>query len=387
VETLKVLVVDDEPGIRLGIARVLQGFTVRVPDLNGEVGFEVSQAESGEEALALVSAAAPDILLLDHKLPGISGLEVLDLIGKTPHDWLTVMITAYATIDTAVQATKRGAHDFLAKPFTPDELKSTIYKAAKHLVLQREARRLAAEQRQVRFQFISVLAHELKAPLAAVEGYLEVIKDRAVEPDTPEFRAVIDRSIVRIDGMRKMIFDLLDLTRIESGRKQRQLAEVDVRAVAAKAVETAQPAATERGISIELHAGDPVPMVADAGELEIVLNNLVSNAVKYNRSGGRVDVALESRAEGATIRVTDTGIGMSPEEAALVGGEFVRIKNARTRGILGSGLGLSIVRKLAALYEGELKVTSAPDVGSTFTVTLASAAPVAAPVVAGAPNR
>ena len=104
-ENLKVLVVDDEPGIRLGIARVLQRYKVRVPDLNGEVLFAVSQAETGEEALALLRADAPDILLLDHKLPGISGLEVLDVINKEPHDWLTVMITAYATIDTAVHAT------------------------------------------------------------------------------------------------------------------------------------------------------------------------------------------------------------------------------------------------------------------------------------------
>jgi len=372
VEILKVLVVDDEPGIRLGIARVLQGFTVRVPDLNGEVGFEVSQAETGEEALAILSTAAPDILLLDHKLPGISGLKVLDLTNKKPHDWLTVMITAYATIDTAVQATKRGAHDFLAKPFTPEELKSTIYKAAKHLVLQREARRLAAEKRQVRFQFISVLAHELKAPLAAVEGYLEVIRDRAVEPGTSKFDEVIDRSIVRLEGMRKMIFDLLDLTRIESGQKQRQLAEVDVRTVAAKAVETAQPAAAERGISIELHPGVPVLMVADSGELEIILNNLVSNAVKYNRDGGRVDVTLSVADSRIALTVADTGIGMSPEEAAQLGGEFVRIKNSKTRSILGSGLGLSIVKKLATLYGGELGIVSTPDVGSTFTVTLSA---------------
>jgi signal transduction histidine kinase len=282
------------------------------------------------------------------------------------------MITAYATIDTAVQATKRGAHDFLAKPFTPEELKSTIYKAAKHLVLQREARRLAAEKRQVRFQFISVLAHELKAPLAAVEGYLEVIRDRAVEPGTPKFDEVIDRSIVRLEGMRKMIFDLLDLTRIESGQKQRQLAEVDVRIVAAKAVETAQPAAAERGISIELHAGEPLLMVADSGELEIILNNLVSNAVKYNRDGGRVDVTLAVADSHIALTVTDTGIGMSPEEAAQLGGEFVRIKNSKTRAILGSGLGLSIVKKLATLYGGELGIVSTPDVGSTFTVTLSA---------------
>ena len=106
---------------------------------------------------------------------------------------------------------------------------------------------------------------------------------------------------------------------------------MDVRTVAAKAVETAQPAATERGISIELHPGELVPMVADAGELEIILNNLVSNAVKYNRDGGRVDVALSVADSRVTVAVADTGIGMTPAEAAQLGGEFVRIKNSKTR--------------------------------------------------------
>jgi len=370
VETLRVLVVDDEPGIRLGVARVLQGYRVRVPDLNGEVSVAVSQAETGEEALALLERDAPDILLLDHKLPGISGLEVLDIINKEPHDWLTVMITAYATIDTAVHATKRGAHDFLAKPFTPEELKSTIYKAAKHLILQREARRLAAEKRQVRFQAISVLAHELKAPLGAVEGYLEVLRDGVAAPGSAEYRDVIARSFGRIGGMRKMILDLLDLTAIESGQKRRELAAVDARAVAERAIETARAAAGERGIAIALDAPAAVPMVADPGELEIILNNLVSNAVKYNREGGSVTVALSASDGRVALAVADTGIGLAPEEAAQLGGEFVRIKNARTRRITGSGLGLSIVKKLASLYGGELSIASAPDVGSTFTVTL-----------------
>ena len=372
-ETLKVLVVDDEPGIRLGVARVLQSFRPRLHDVEGEVRFEIGQADSGEAALEQVAATVPDLLLLDHKLPGISGLEVLDRLRDSAPKLLVVMITAYATIETAVSATKRGAYDFLAKPFTPEELKSTVYKAAQHLLLQREARRLAAEKRQVRFQFISVLAHELKAPLAAVEGYLQILKDGVVAPGSEQSTEMLGRSLSRIDGMRKLITDILDLTRIESGQKTRELTSVDVGALARRAIETATPAATARGITIELHSSDRVAFQADAGELEIVLNNLVSNAVKYNRDHGRVDVTLQSRAGGLRIEVADTGIGMSEEEQSRLFGEFVRIKNARTRTILGSGLGLSIVKKLAALYGGDVTVASRPDEGSTFTVNLAGA--------------
>ena len=369
-ETLKILVVDDELGIRLGVTRALQDFRVRMPDLESEVGFELGQAESGEEALERLASDRPDILLLDHKLPGISGIEVLERLASEPRDMLTVMVTAYATIETAVSATKRGAYDFLAKPFTPDELKSTIYKAARHLLLQREARRLQREKRQVRFQFISVLAHELKAPLAAVEGYLSLLQGGVVEPGSPKYDGIVERSLQRIGGMRKLIVDILDLTHIESGQKQRELAEVDVRSIASRAIETATPAAEARRLTISLDGPEAPVFLADAGELEIIFNNLVSNAVKYNRPGGRVEVRVRTERETLIVEVADTGIGMSAEEMARLFGEFVRIKNAKTRDILGTGLGLSIVKKLAQLYGGDVAVTSEPDIGSTFTVRL-----------------
>ena len=116
-------------------------------------------------------------------------------------------------------------------------------------------------------------------------------------------------------------------------------------------------------------------LVADRGELEILFNNLVSNAVKYNREGGRVDVTVDEAGGGLRVVVADTGIGLTPEEAARLFQEFVRIKNDRTRGIAGTGLGLSIVKKLAQLYGGDVHVQSQPGVGSTFEVTLPQAKP------------
>jgi two-component system sensor histidine kinase/response regulator len=280
------------------------------------------------------------------------------------------MITAYATLETAIDATKRGAYDFLPKPFTPEELRVAVRRAVKHLVVQRQARRLAEEKRQVRFQFISVLGHELKAPLAAIEGYLQILRDGTAGNDPAVQAQVVERALIRAGGMRRLIAELLDLTRIESGQKRRELAEVDVRDVARAAIETATPAARERHVEIVLHAPEHVPAVADRGELEILLNNLVSNAVKYNREGGRVDVVIEEADGGVRLIVADTGIGLTAEEARRLFQEFVRIKNDRTRGIPGTGLGLSIVKKLAQLYGGDVTVRSEPGVGSTFEVSL-----------------
>ena len=219
----------------------------------------------------------------------MSGVELLAVLADRPVPFLTVMMTAYATLENAVVATKRGAYDFLAKPFTPEELRTVISKTTRHLLLTRETRRLAQEKRQVRFQLLSVIVHELKAPLGAIQGYLNILKDRTAGDDPVVYARAIDRSLVRIDGMRKLIMDLLDLTRLESGQKKRECASLDLEDVAP----------LRDGVGPLRGAGPPhrcrprgrrtVPMLADRSEMEIVLNNLLTNAVKYNRDGGRVD--------------------------------------------------------------------------------------------------
>lgn len=369
-ETLNVLVVDDEPGMRSGIERVLRNVTFDLPDIDKTVSVNLTQAADGEQALKQIESEKPDLLLLDHHLPGISGMEILEQVIPEQSDMLAVMITAYASLETAVSATKRGAYDFLAKPFTPQELKATVRKAARHLILQREARRLAEEKRQMRFQFISVLAHELKAPLGAIDGYLHLMQDRVAGEELGAYDKMIGRCAARLDGMQKLIYDLLDLTRIESGQKNRQIESVDFREIAEQSIESFTPDAARRDIDVELHIESPVQMTVDRGELEIVLNNLVSNAVKYNRDGGRVDVTCRAADDVVTITVSDTGIGMAPEDVEKLFAEFTRIKNSKTQDILGSGLGLSILKKLAQLNGGDVSVASQVDKGTTFTVTM-----------------
>jgi two-component system, sensor histidine kinase and response regulator len=369
-EKLRTLVVDDELGMREGIRKALARFEFRLPDLDETYGFEVDTAGSGAETEARLLASPPDILLLDHKLPDTTGLEMLERFRADTAERVTIMITAYASLETAVSAIKGGAFDFLAKPFTPDELKKTLTKAAQHLLLARQVRRLAREKQQVRFQFISVLGHELKSPLNAVEGYLHLVKDRTLGDRIEDYDEAVGRSLLRLAGMRKIIGDLLDLTRIESGAKKRDLADGDLAALARTAIETASPEADRRGIAISLDSPPSLPFVCDPGEIEMMLNNLLSNAVKYNRDGGRVDVRLGSEAGLASIVVADTGIGMSPEELAGLFREFSRVKNEKTRHILGTGLGLTILRRLARLYGGDVAVESVPDLGTTFTVTL-----------------
>ena len=366
---LDVLIVDDEAGMRTGAERSLEGFTVPLEDFKETVSFKVRSAATGAEALAEINKANPDIVLLDYKLPDMTGLDVLaEAEGGA---FLTIMITAFASLEVAVTATKRGAFDFLAKPFTPEELRATIQKAARNVYLKRKAKRLEEEKRQVRFEFISVLAHELKSPLAAVEGYMHLMKERMKGPDLAAYDSMVDRSVVRIGGMRKLVMDLLDLTRLESGKKKRVLEQVDLGKAAALAAEAVAERAAARNIRVELKVQAPALLNADAGEIDMILSNLVTNAVKYNKQDGRVTLEISRLPDGsAQISCSDTGIGMTPDEQAKLFGEFVRIKNEHTRAIDGSGLGLSILRKIAGLYGGDVKVASTYGEGSVFKVTL-----------------
>ncbi len=370
-EVFKVLVVDDEPGIRTGISRVLQSFSVKLEEENLNIIFEVDTVETAEDALEKIKKSPPHIILLDNKLPGMSGIEALEKITsmKLPETY-TIVITAYASIESAVRATKFGAYDFLPKPFTPTDLKNTIYKVVKQLIVERKARQLAEEKKKIRFEFLSVLAHELKAPINAVDGYLKILEDMDVSKNPELVKDLIKRCIVRNDYMRKMINDLLDLTRIESGQKVRNIVEVDLKKVSQRAIETNLVEAQKRNITINLHADEPVIVKADEGEMEIILNNLISNAVKYNKDNGKVDIYLSRDNDKVVIKVADTGIGMTPDECAKLFHDFARIRNKKTENILGSGLGLSTVKKLAQIYNGNVSVHSIPEEGTTFTVEI-----------------
>jgi len=368
--TLHLLGVDDERGMRLGIKRALEAYSVDIPEINDRVNFDIVLAETGEEAVDMIRAQTPDILLLDYKLPGITGLDVLNQTAEFSGKMLTIMITAYASIETAITATKRGAYDFLPKPFTPEDLRHSVRKAAARIIIARRASELEEANKRVRFDFIRVLGHELKAPLSSVTSYLHIMKDHISGSEIKDYDDMIHRSLVRLKQMNKLILDLLDMTRIESGQKSRTLVSVDLNAAVDQAVELVRTEAEDRRVSIHADVPDNTVMTGDQAEINMILNNLVSNAVKYNRDDGSVAISLARDEDVVTLKVQDTGIGMTQEEADRLFGEFVRIHNARTKNILGSGLGLSIVKKLAELYGGSVSVKSEPDQGSTFTVVL-----------------
>ena len=367
---LKILVVDDEPGIRSGVSRILRNFRVDYPFMDEAFEFEVIEASTGEAGIEIIESDQPDILLLDNKLPGIQGVEVLEYIRKKQKNIIVVMITSYASLELAVKATNDGAYDFIPKPFTPQELKSSIENITKRVFLKKMTNKLQDTGKQIRFTFLSVLSHELKAPLHAIEGYLKMIQDRSNGTRLEDYDVMLERSLDRIKGMRHLILDLLDLTRVESGKAKRNVAEVDLAAIARTAMDTMRPYAIQRDVALSIHVENPVVIQADAEEMEIIFNNLISNAIKYNKDGGKVDCTIDKQEDCMQITVVDTGIGLTPAELEKIFDDFVRIKNEKTKNITGSGLGLPIIKKLIDQYLGKIEVSSVPDQGSTFIVRL-----------------
>jgi len=368
--TLKLLIVDDEPGIRTGVTRSLRNYNVSFPFLEEDFGFDVIEADTGEKAIDIMNNQNIDIVLLDNQLPGISGIEVLDDIKKKELDVSVMMITSYASLDLAIKATNNGAYNFLPKPFTPQEIRTAIEGITKNLYLKRMTRKMNQEGKQIRFQFLSVLSHELKSPINAIEGYLRIMQEKQVGELIDDYKVMIERSIERLKGMRGLIMDLLDLTKIESGRRTREIKNIDLHDVAKIVVDTVEPLAIQRNIKIYLDADENIFLNADSYEIEVILNNFVSNAVKYNKENGKVYLQLKRYDDFISIVIEDTGIGMTEEETALLFKDFVRIKNEKTRNISGSGLGLSIAKKMLEIYKGAIEVESTPNIGTKFILKI-----------------
>jgi signal transduction histidine kinase len=367
---LKVLVVDDESGIRSGVSRILSNFQVNYPFMDEDYTYEVLEAATGEEGITIIDRDKPDIVLLDNKLPGIQGTEVLEYIRNKKYDIVVAMITSYASLDVALKAHKFGATDFVPKPFTPQELKSSIENITKQQYLKRITHKINQEGKKIRYQFLSVLSHELRAPLNAIEGYLRMMQEKESGDRIEDYATPIERSLQRIQGMRNLIMDLLDFTKIRLERKDEKIEDVHLSNIASNAIVTVRPYAIQMEVSVNLIMKSDAVIMADPTDMEIIFNNLVSNSVKYNRRGGNSEIIIDEGESEVIIQFSDTGIGINEADREDLFSEFVRIKNEKTRNISGSGLGLSIVKKVVELYKGTISVDSTPDIGTTFTVRL-----------------
>lgn len=363
----RILVVDDEPGMREGCRRILSAD-----------GYSVETADDGQSGLDLFLARRDfDAVLVDLKMPRMSGLELVEHMRRHDPDVLILIITAHAAIDTAVEATKRGAYGYLPKPFTPDELLLPLRNGLGHRALAMEARRLReeaerhrAEMEKARFTFIGMVAHELRSPLAAIEGCIDAVQSSSREL-TPDDRALLNRARLRAAGLRKMVGEMLNLTALYTGNFTLRPTDVSLVEIIEESLAANRDAAHEKGISLACDVPADAPTLrADRDALKSAVGNLIDNAIKYTPERGHVAVSLTSDAGAAVISVSDNGIGMTDEEQAHAFDEFFRARSSAAAQVPGAGLGLALVRRLVEMHSGTVSVRSAPGNGSTFTISL-----------------
>jgi two-component system, sensor histidine kinase and response regulator len=370
IETLlvKTYVIIPNLQIRSAIHTYLSKFQVRISDLDKEVRFEVRGGGSLKDAKQELNSKNVDFFIVGQDLTDGNAFDFFSFIKSTTPHLPFIFMSKNITLDIALKATRMGSIDILTIPFSADELRAGAKKAAHQIILDRQTKALEKERKKIRFEFLAVLTHELKAPISAVESYLQIMKSRILGDNFSKYNHMIDRSLIRMDGMRRLIFDLLDLTRIESGQKKREINKINISDLIFHVIEALSSMTQLKKVTIVNNFPPNVEIIGDPIELQIVFNNLISNAIKYNKDNGQVFIEGQNTASYLKISVRDTGIGLSTDEIQRLFGEFVRIRNEKTTNIEGSGLGLSIVKKIVSMYQGTVNVQSKVDEGSTFEV-------------------
>lgn len=481
-----VLIVDDEKGLRLGAKRLLTG-----------EGYEVTTAENGTEGIKLGTSKEFDLAIIDLKMPDVDGLEVLKRIREKYPNTVCFIATAYASYETAIESTKIGAHSYIPKPFTPEELLQHLKEGySKRLILleaekwqkEREERLLEVAFEKTRLntiinsltdgvlvvnkeglavlfnpaalhfleldkiiveeyildklhpeilelinkflkavssdiksysiqlelkpnreffieataspvyhpgnnlagvavvfkditefkrieliksQFVSMVSHELKAPIAAVYGFLKLFNDDSIKLSGEQRKEYENRSMVRLDGLLKMVNDLLDISRMELKTVKREIKEINIPDIIHSVLELFQLEIKNKKLEVNLNIERNVHnVIADADEINRLFTNLISNAIKYNNDLGLINIIINTSGNFVVTEIKDSGIGLKPEEKTKLFSEFFRAKNEKTKNIGGTGLGLSIVKRIVDSCSGKIEVDSEYGEGTTFRVYL-----------------
>jgi signal transduction histidine kinase len=224
---------------------------------------------------------------------------------------------------------------------------------------------------RMKSDFVNMVSHELRTPLVTVSQQLSVILDGIAGEVSEKQRELLTRAKERNRELVTMVKNLLDLSKIESGEIVQYKEPMNLNVPIGKVIDMMLPQAIEKGISLEFQPHEPLPVIdADVNNMEGVFTNLISNAVKYTNEGGKVSVRSRVKGGYVQIDVADTGIGIAREDLAKIFDRFYRVKTEQTRKVVGSGLGLSIVKGIIEAHLGSIEVESEPGKGTTFSVFL-----------------
>jgi two-component system, chemotaxis family, sensor kinase CheA len=395
---LKILLIDDDQHFREYLRRVLL-----------KSGHAVEEAAGGVEGLETCAVYRPDLVLVDLEMPDMTGLELVErFVADTP-EMPVIVISGTGDMNDVIQAHRLGAWDYISKPVDVNVLLWAIERASERakLILENRNNQEELEQKikdrtrqlikanQAKSRFLSNMSHELRTPLNSMLVLSELLaQNKSGNLTDPQLQYVTTIHHSGKDLLR-LIEDLLDLSKIEAGKMQLQLEELNLKEMLLDLQMLFEPMVEKKGLELSIHISEFVPQVilSDYQRMLQVLRNMVSNALKFTETGS-IQVLIDRPVPGNSclvdsdpdrtlaISVTDTGIGIPPDQCDLVFDEFKQADNAvgKTH-YKGTGLGLPISRKLARALGGDIDFVSELNHGSCFTLYLPEALATERPVV------
>ncbi|MCP4426441.1 MAG: HAMP domain-containing histidine kinase [Chloroflexi bacterium] len=354
----KILIIDDEEVVIDSCTAILAGSE-----------YQLATASNGTQGLELVTEYEPDLVFVDLMMPGISGFEVLEKIQSLDPTIVTIVITGFATVSSAVEAMKQGAYDFLPKPFTPDEFRVIARRGVEKRNLVLETIALRREKEMLRENFAAIISHELKAPLSAVQQNLFTLVFELASVTTEDQQRRLERMKTRIGDLIALIRTWLRVfsTNIETIKDSFQ--PLSVPDIVVKAVESVEPHAIRKNIEIITSLDEPLSQVyGEEVTLTESLVNISNNAVKYSHAGSKIIIKAEEQDGRILISVSDSGIGIAKEDLPFIFGDFYRGKTNQTE--KGVGLGLALSKRIVETHGGSITAESEPGKGSTFVIRL-----------------
>lgn len=383
----RLLVVDDEENLRITTAAILE-----------KEGYTVDTASSGDEAIALLVNTDYDLVLTDLHMEHGEGLAVLNEIRRHAPLTISVVLTGFASVESAIAALQEGAYDYLVKPCDIDVMKHTIRRGVEHrkLMLAEQKARADLEQLNLDLErriiertaeltrlnlelaeanrakdvFLATLSHELRTPLTPVVGWIKLL--RSGNLDEKSISQALDAIERNAWLQARLIDDLLDTSRIATGKLQFEPRPTDFNVAVKAALETVRALATSRRIDISIELSpDTLVVMGEPVRLQQIAWNLLSNAIKFTEPGGTVTVTTENDTIEARLVVHDTGVGIEPDFLPHVFDRFRQADGSTSRRHGGLGLGLAIADALAKMHGGGLHAHSeGVGQGSRFTFHL-----------------
>lgn len=375
-ELVRVLIIEDEPGMRSTLSDILR-----------KEGDDVKSFEKGRDGLAWIEKNPFDVAIVDIHLPDIDGMKIMEQIRLINPEAAVIIITGYSSVESAVKAMTEGAYAYMPKPFSLEEIKAIVKKAARSVWLTLENKRLIDELQHAnrelekanlrlkevdrrKSEFLSTVSHALRTPLTSVKSFVQILLK--YENENPvkqrEFLGIIDNET---DRLTRLINQLLNLEKMEQGELERKFAPCDILNVVRNSINKLEPLIKEKNITAALKLPSRnLTVNADEDKLNEVLMNLIGNTVKFTYPKGKITIEAKKKADTIRVSVADTGIGIPKNELGNIFERFRRLDNPVNRKITGSGLGLYICRQIIEKHKGEIWAESQDGKGSKFTFAL-----------------